>query len=450
MSTTTRARYISALFLITFIIQPSFATNPKPQKYSLDKCIEMGLLKNISIIRGENAVVSAASRKRQAFGEFIPSVNASATWTRADREQLRFRNEQFFRARDNLSASLSANLTLFDGLSNIAAADQGIINQRSAELDFTRTKQDVVYQIQQAFYNVLRYKQLLSAARENLKRSRKQLERIQEFNRVGSVPLADVYRQQVQSGRDELSLIQAENNVNNAIADLTFLVGLQPTEEFDVDESAVQTTIDSFVIQDFRAQVKDYQSTVRKAITSRPDYQSAVELKNSAGKGVIISRAGYFPTLSAFASYSWTDFEFKEFLRDIQQKDYFSYGLQLSIPILSNFRTSSSVEQAMVVERNAEENVNQLERQIAVQVKKALNELETAEKNIEIAKRNLIAAQEDLRIAEERYSIGAGTLLDQVTANASFIAAQSDDVNSIYNYLTARKQVEYLLGTGAY
>ena len=81
-------------------------------------------------------------------------------------------------------------------------------------------------------------------------------------------------------------------------------------------------------------------------------------------------------------------------------------------------------------------------------LKKAMNQLEASEKNIEQAKRNLVSTKEDLRVAQERYAVGAGTILDQVTANASYISAQSDNVNAIFNYYIARKQVEYLIGAG--
>ena len=433
-------------FLMIVTVHLSFAQNSNPQKYSLTKCVEVGLKNNINIIRSENALLSSGAQKKQAFGALIPSVDASATWTRSDREQYRIRNNQFFTSRDNFSASLQANLTLFDGFANLATVDQAIMNQRSTEFDLQRTKQDIIFQVQAQYYNVLRFKQLLTVSEENLKRSRKQLERIVEFNRVGSVPLADVYRQQVQVGRDELSLIQADNDVKNSIADLVFLIGVKQQENFDIEEPAVDALVDSIVVKEFHNQLRDYNKVVRQAIGDRADYSSVLEQRLSSQVGVRIARSGYFPSISAFASYGWSDPEASEFFKDIKTKDIFSYGLSLNIPILSNFRTSSAVEQAIISERNAHENVYQLERQIGVQIKKAMNQLEAAEKNIETARRNLFAAREDLRIAEERYAIGAGTLLDQITANTSFIAAQSDNVNSIYNYLTARKQVEYYIG----
>lgn len=440
-------RPISTHLILLFFSTVTIASAQQNARVmTLNQCIETGLLRNISIIRAENAVVGAESRKMQSYGNFLPTLDASASWSRADKAQVRYRNEQMYVSNNSYTASLRSGLSIFDGFANVATVQQSIRNQHGASFDLARTKQDITFQIQAAYYNVLRFKRLKLATVENMKRSRKQLERIQEMNRVGSVPLADVYRQQVQVGRDELTLIQTDNDVKNSLADLAFLIGLRASDQFDVEESAIENGIDSIAIREFRRGLASEANLYEKAIESRADYLSAREQRDAADNSVTIARSGYYPSLDAFAQYGWSDFDLNEFVKEIGKKDYFTVGLSLSIPILGGLRTSNAVEQALIVRRNAEENVSMLERQISVELRKALNQLDAAEKNIETTNRNLIAATEDLRMAEERYAIGTGTLLDQITANASFIAAQTDRLNSIFNYLTARKQVEYYLG----
>ncbi len=440
---------VAFLFILPFAApQPSHAQVPASQKYTLDKCIEMGLVRNLNIIMAENAVVSAQSQKLQAWGAFVPSLNGSLNWSHSDQDQSIFRNNVLITSRDNFSARISSGLTLFDGMANIATVDQSILNKQGSEYTLARTKQDITYQIQAGYYNVLRDKQLLATAQENLSRSKQELERIQELNRVGSVPLADVYRQQVVVGQAELAVINADNDEKNARADLAYLVGLKATEDFDVVEMAGAGEIDSVVIRDFRTKIRNYETAVQEAIRNRADYRSAETALRSAEQGVTIARAGYYPSLSASAGYGWSDFELSTFFPDRTKNDAFSVGLTLSIPILSNFRTSSGVEQALVAKQNADENMKQVEREITVTLKKGMNQLEAAEKNIEQARRNLVSTREDLRVAQERYAVGAGTLLDQVTANTSYISAQSDNVNAIFNYYIARRQVEYLIGAG--
>jgi outer membrane protein len=60
------------------------------------------------------------------------------------------------------------------------------------------------------------------------------------------------------------------------------------------------------------------------------------------------------------------------------------------------------------------------------------------------------SATEDRKIAEERYNLGAGTLLDLLTASANFVNAEANKVNASYNYVIARRNVEYSLGERTY
>ena len=78
-------------------------------------------------------------------------------------------------------------------------------------------------------YNVC-YTKLL---RDNLKRSRRQLERITESNKVGAVALADVYRQQVQVGNDELAVISAQSTYESSKADLIAYLGVEFNESYN-------------------------------------------------------------------------------------------------------------------------------------------------------------------------------------------------------------------------
>ena len=72
--------------------------------------------------------------------------------------------------------------------------------------------------------------------------------------------------------------------------------------------------------------------------------------------------------------------------------------------------------------------------------------LETAYTQIEIAGVNVAAATEDLRVQQERYRVGAGTILDLLTSQAALTQAQTNLVQARFNYLIARAQLEALAG----
>jgi len=410
--------------------------------YTLQQCIDIGLKNNIEVLQARNDIDRASTFRRESYGEFLPNISARGSWTRYDRDQIGFRGDGIFTSRNSYSYNVQAGLTLFDGMRNFNSVDQSLLEYKAAEHGFVRTREDIVFRIQQMYYNALRLKQLTRVAESNLERSRRQLERIREMNAVGSVPQADVYRQQVTVGNDELSVIEARNNYLNALVDFQAVLGIEPDPLFTLAGTETPERIEETEILAYRAELGSFAEMVESAVRKRADYRGAQLQVESAEKGVSIASSGHYPSVTAFAQYTWNNLE----LADFDVYDRFFYGVSVNVPIFSNFQISGAVERSEIMLENSEYISEQLRRTISTEIMRAMNDLEMAEKNVDISVSKLQSAREDQRIAQERYNLGAGTLLDLITANANLTMAESDVVNATFNYLTAQKQMDYQLG----
>jgi outer membrane protein len=83
---------------------------------------------------------------------------------------------------------------------------------------------------------------------------------------------------------------------------------------------------------------------------------------------------------------------------------------------------------------------------VNAQLTQQLAALATAFEQIEIARANVAAATEDLRVQSERYRVGAATILDLLTSQTALTEAETNLVQTRFNYLIARAQLEALVG----
>ncbi len=419
---------------------------------TLDEATKIALQRNLNVVQAENNMSSSESNVLAAWGRYLPSLNASGSWTRTQLEGpiytqgVAIPGSNAKQTTGSFSAGLSAGLTLFDGFSREANLNRSQANAAATEHVLVRTKQSIVFQVESSYLNVLRQEQLVRVSEENLKRDRRQLERIVESNRVGALSLADVYRQQSQVASDELNLINAQNAYDKAKADLVALIGLNVADEYKFADASISATLDSTELNGIRTKYADLGVLTNSALSARADYLGAKENLDASASSVTMARAGYFPSLSANAGLNGNN---EDFSRLFDYKTIY-WGVRLSWTLFDGFATNQSIQNAAAGKRNAEISLAQTERNISVEVKKALLDLDAAMKQYEVSQKGLTSATEDRKIAEERYNLGAGTLLDLLVASANFVSAEANVVNASYNYIIAKRNVEYVLGERTY
>jgi len=448
-----------ALILMTGIVMTSALLvqdlSAQSKVLTLDNAVAAALEQNISVRQAYNNSDAAQSSVLAAYGTYLPSLSANGGWSRqqTDREaSIQFIGGQpiplqaVSSTTGSFNTGLSLGYTVFNGFSREANFSAAVSNANASEKNAVRTTQQVVFLVQSAYLAVLRNEQLVKVSEENLKRDQRQLERISESNRVGSLSIGDVYKQQSQVAQDELSLITAQNTYDKSIADLLALIGLDVSVDYQIADATIPVELAPQDIDAVSVRVRGFEEMRQRALVARPDFQSAKESYNAAESGVTSASSPYYPSVSASAGYSLSSTEFNR----LSDNRGLSWGLNIRWTLFDGFQTNRSIQSAVAQRRNAELSVLQAERNISVDVKKALLDIEAARKQYDASMKSVQSATQDRRVAEERYNLGAGTLVDLLTANASLINAQASKVNATYNFITASRNLDYALGEKSY
>ena len=100
-------------------------------------------------------------------------------------------------------------------------------------------------------------------------------------------------------------------------------------------------------------------------------------------------------------------------------------------------RNAADVAQAQAAEAS---------RSVSADVTAQLANLEASVARIRITQVSVLAAQEDMRVQQERYRLGASTIVDVLTSQEALDQAEVEAVNARFDYLRAKAQMEALIG----
>jgi len=281
------------------------------------------------------------------------------------------------------------------------------------------------------FYNALADADLVRVGDAQLKRAQQQLQVVTDKLRAGSATRSDSLRAVVDVGTARLSLLQAQANLATAQADLGRQIGI---------EAEVQAVPDSVL-----APLPDTTGLRAEALARAPQVQQADAQAKATRAQVWASRSQYWPTLNL--SYSdnrqGPGSPFNNFS---SYPETFSWRFGLSWTLFNGFTREANQVAASVDRDVAEAHAADLRRQTNAQLTQQLAALTTAATQMDISRANVAAATEDLRVQQQRYRVGVATILDLLTSEASLTQAEVSLVQSRYNYLIARAQLEALVG----
>ena len=427
--------------LFGFILIVIFSFNISqlyPQKLlTLNDAITMALNQNTNVVKSTNSIATFEAGVKSAYGNLIPTLGLGGQfgWQRVTNSE---RQTQLDSSGNVVttgptqydsrywSVSAGGNVTLFDGLANIAEINQSKSNLESAKLTLEKLKQDVTLQTITYYMQIISYQRLLNFQDENLKYNEGLLDQIKEKFDLKIVPISDVYSQQAQTANSKVAYLQAKNNFEISKINLLNYLSIDVSQSYQFD-STVASLNDTTLITGNTEDLFQY------ALSNRKDYQSLVYQLESSKNQLTIARSGLFPSLSA--NYGFAS-SFNNPANIFNQRVY-SFGLSLNFPIFSNWNTEYSIESADVQVLNTNEDLKNLERTIKSQVNTASLNVQTAKQQLDASDVALNSSRESWKIETETYNLGAATYLDLQLSYNNYLQAQYNKISNDYNYLVA-------------
>jgi outer membrane protein len=404
---------------------------------TLPEAIRLAERTHPAVVQARAGVTTAAAQRRNAWGAFLPSVTAGSSASEffsegANRiDPLTGLLTSGNSSNRSLTTSLSASVDLFTGF------------RRGAELQAARAGEDeagaslVDARFQQAltttnqFFDALAAAQLVGVREASVRRAEEQLKVSIAKLQAGSATRSDSLRSLVTLGNTRLDLIQSRTDLATAEAGLARLVG---------EVGRVQAADDS----SFHRMVAavDTQALRSEAEARSPRIQSAVASARAASADIRAARSAYWPSLTLGANTGWNASRANDYTFFNQRQ----VSLQLSWNLFNRFDRELAITQREASYEFAEATAEDERRAVQAELTQRLAELDAARSKIDITQTSVVAATEDLRVQQERYRLGASTIVDVLTSQEALDQAEVNVVTARFDYLRARAQIEALIG----
>jgi outer membrane protein TolC len=414
--------------------------NFDPEKaYSLPELIDLAESHNPETrVAWERARAQAAAWG-VARSELYPTV-AAAALSAVDRGQV-YLTDRFFRQTiADFQVALNLNYTIFDFGARAGRINAAKAESLAANFAFNDAHREVIYRVQQAYYQLLNASGQEEAARANLSNAQAVQQAAEERLNHGLATLPDVLEARSATAQAQYELQAVLGAEEIAYGNLATALGTMPETAIHVQplrELTIPATIDDTV-----------NSAIDRALARRPDLLQRVADVQTAKARVQEAHSAYYPSLNFTATPT------AQALYGLQQQ--FPWGqtaglaggvaFSLSWTVFDGGARKNRFAQAEANVHEAEAQIHASRDQIANEVWAAYSDLNTALRQREAATALLEAAGRSYDAALESYNYGLRNLLDVTAAQRTLAQARSTDVLARTRVLTTLAALAFRAG----
>jgi outer membrane protein len=412
---------------------PSSPTQPSAAKLTVGDAEQLALKNHPRITVAELSALASQQAVRQVRSAFFPTLagNATGVTTYHDGNRITaglLNNPSVF---DRAAAGVTAGqlITDFGRSKNLEASAK--LNAQSQRQNTIATREQVVFAVDQAFYDALSADVLVKVADQTVQARQVLVNQIQALENAKLRSALDLSFANVSLAQAQLLLVNAKNNRDAAYATLWEAMGLPHQQAFElVDTAPTQPA------------VQDVDGAIRQALDNRPDLK-ALELTQSADEHLATAEERLqLPDINALGAAGATPVASDR----LGTNTYGAVGVNIHVPIFNGFLFAARAEEAKLRAQAAAQRVRDLKDVIAREVRVAWLNVNSALERETVAAKLLDQATLALNLAQARYNLGLSSIVELSQAQLQQTEAEISTVTAKYEYEFAISALAFRAG----
>ena len=446
-----------------------------PVAITLEQALEIALSENISVKVADLEIKRTEYAKKGAYASLFPQIDLTGSYQRTIKKQVMYMDFDMSSLTggagagagtgtegteggatgstgsgsssssggglevgrlNTLNAGVSAALPIVNAQLWTSLKISGLDVELAVE-KARGSRLDMVTQVKNAYFAALFAKEAFNVYKEVYENAVKNLEEAQKKFDSDKVSEFEVIRAKTSVANAIPNVYNAESSLILALWQFKAVLGVDLDMNLDVAGKLGDFSQHMFYDIHQHDEISLDKNTTMK--------QLAIQAEQLA-QNIKIQKYATLPTLSLGFNFAMTtmanDVKFSEF----KWTPYSYAALSLNIPIFAGGKRYQAIRQSMNQYQQMQLQQLNTERQLKIAIRQSLNTMEMNMKSYYAAQDAVAAAQKAYDIAEASYKVGRGTLLELNDAQLALTQAQLSESQAVYNFVTAKAQLEQTLG----
>ena len=461
---------IDILLVAAALVPQTDTVQSVPAVLSLEKAIEIALSESPTVKVADMEIERTGYARKGTYSSLYPKLDGSASFQRTIKKQVMYMDFDMGAMGGGASGGSSSGSASSSGSGSGESKSSGggievgrlntwsagisasmplvnaqmwkslAISDQDVELSVEKARSsrlETVNQVKQAFFGCLLAKDAFEVFKSAYENALANLEQIQRKYNAQKASELELTRAKTTLANAIPNVYDAESSIILALWRLKAVMGVNLDADIDVEGK----------LSDFgEHMLYDISSAENMELSGNSSLRQLQIQAEQLANTVKMQKYANLPTLALSFTYNinamTNDFNFSEY----KWSPYAFAGVSLSIPIFAGGKRASTIKQAQVQARELDIQKQNTERQLKISIRQYLNSMENSMKSYSAAQSAVESAQKAYSIAAKSYDVGRSTLTDLNDAQYALIQAQLTVSNAVYNFVTAKANLENTLG----
>ena len=399
---------------------PNAASAGPGTPLTLQKAEAIAIKNNPQITIGKLRALAAQQYVREARSALLPTANLSLTAVDSipgGRITAGALNNPTVYPRAAGGVSVNQLLTDFGRTNNLLSSSE--YGAKAEDQNAAATRADILLVVDQAFYNSLETKALVTVAEETVHARQTLVDKIQALTNAKLKSEIDLSFSNVDLARGKLLLLEAQNNYQTSLAALSAILGYPDEQNFQLVEEPAPITEPDL----------DVAPLIEKALQQRPEIKALQFQLESAQKFGSAEHDLWRPTVDALGVVGEAP------VRDNHVPNWYgAVGVNINIPIFNGFLYNARAKAADLQTEVQRQSLLDSRNNIARDVRNAWQDSRRAFERLSVTQQLRQQADLSLNLAQARYNLGLGSIVEFTQAELQKTEADIDDTDAKYQY----------------